>query len=549
MRSVFLIGLFFIGLISPVHSQDLEECKDILHKGMNLIRAGEYPESLEYLTKAEVLSDQNKWYEENFIANNCMGIVYYHYSDYGEALDYYLKAYNIAMEHLDEEKEIAVINNIGAIYFDEGNYEKALYFHKRAYDIAKKINNREKIGMFALNMGNYYNGLDEPDKALIYINEAFEYIDEDRKLFLQNKVNLATNYLLREQADESIAILESIQEEAAHLDNRQIYHELLANLSEAYFKKGQVDEALELARQALKDNTDLAAVLRIYNLLSDYNFEAKAYKAALAYKDTVVIVSDSLSKIKNTRVFENNKIKVDIQNYKNELKNNQESLSRERILFLVALIVLLIISFLLYRLSKNRLYKEKQRKIIAEREQEILALELEKEKNEHLLLERQLHNVEMDALLEQERLKNEIEHKNRKLSSKALYLSGRNEMIEEVVESLNKLPAIRNNDLLRKQLSALREHLRTDTEWESFISHFEEVNQGFLLNLKNMHPDLNSNDIRFVCYIYMNLSTKEICSIFNITPEACRKRKARIAKKMEVSDGDTLYDYLSKLAG
>lgn len=549
MRSVFLMVLFVVCLCQNMYSQSVEEGKRILNKGMDLIRAGEYSKSLEYLTKAQVLAEQNGWYEENFIANNCMGIVYYHYSDYGEALDYYLKAYNIAIEHLGEEKEITVMNNIGAIYFDEKNYDKSLYFHKRAYDIAKKLNNREKIGMFALNMGNYYNNLNRLDEALTYINEAFEYIANDPSLMLQNKVNLARNFLLREQPDQAISILEKIKPDAAKLENQQIYHELLLSLSEAYFKKKETEKAIVLARAALHGNNDLSGVISIYNELSEYKFEIGEFKEALQYKDSVVRASDSMSKIKNTQVFENNKIKVDLQNYKNQLQNNQESQRKERILFVVAIGVILLIFFLVYRLSRNRIYKEKQRKIIAEREQEILTLELEREKNEHLLLERHLQSVETDALLEQVRLKDEIEQRNRKLSTKALYLSGRNQMIEEVIQSLNKLPLVKSNDGIRRQLVALKEHLRSDTEWESFTSHFEEVNQGFITNLKNRHPDLNSNDVRFVCYMYMNLSTKEICSIFNITPEACRKRRARIAKKMEVADGDTLYDYLSKLAG
>lgn len=55
---------------------------------------------------------------------------------------------------------------------------------------------------------------------------------------------------------------------------------------------------------------------------------------------------------------------------------------------------------------------------------------------------------ETSALLEQEKLKNEIELKNRKLSAKALYLSGRNELIEETLQSLSKLPEISKDPAL-----------------------------------------------------------------------------------------------------
>jgi hypothetical protein len=181
--------------------------------------------------------------------------------------------------------------------------------------------------------------------------------------------------------------------------------------------------------------------------------------------------------------------------------------------------------------------------LIAERNEQVMALELEKEKTENLLLEKQISEKETAALLEQERLKNEIEVRNRKLSAKALYLAERNQMIEEFIASFSgiKDPSQDNT------LTALKNHLKTDQEWDSFVVHFEEVNHGFINRLKTLHPSLNANDLRFISYIYMNLSTKEIASMLNVTPEACRKRKERISAKMQLPANVSLYDYLSTL--
>jgi len=55
------------------------------------------------------------------------------------------------------------------------------------------------------------------------------------------------------------------------------------------------------------------------------------------------------------------------------------------------------------------------------------------------------------------------------------------------------------------------------------------------------------NDIRFLSYLYMNLSIKEISSLLNITPDACRKRKERIAKKMGLQETAELFPYLSHI--
>jgi hypothetical protein len=45
----------------------------------------------------------------------------------------------------------------------------------------------------------------------------------------------------------------------------------------------------------------------------------------------------------------------------------------------------------------------------------------------------------------------------------------------------------------------------------------------------------------------MNLSTKEIAAMLNITDDACRKRYERLKLKMDVSKNITLYSYLSTI--
>ena len=151
------------------------------------------------------------------------------------------------------------------------------------------------------------------------------------------------------------------------------------------------------------------------------------------------------------------------------------------------------------------------------------------------------------VLLEKERLKNELETKNRELTAKAMYLASKNELIEEVLQSLSQSAQIASSASLKTHVNDLRKHLKKDPQWESFFVHFEELNQGFLDRLRARHPQLTSNDIRFLTFLYMNLSYKEIASLLNITPQSCRKRKERIAKKMEVPDNLPLHAYLSSI--
>jgi hypothetical protein len=135
--------------------------------------------------------------------------------------------------------------------------------------------------------------------------------------------------------------------------------------------------------------------------------------------------------------------------------------------------------------------------------------------------------------LEQEKFKNELEAKNRKLTTKALQLSTKIELIDDLIRTLSResddLQNVDINNII-KQFKILQKQTH---EEESFLVHFEEVNQGFLSKLKQLHPDLNSNDIRFLSYVFMNLSIKEISTIFNITPEVAVREKSASSRKWD----------------
>ncbi len=293
--------------------------------------------------------------------------------------------------------------------------------------------------------------------------------------------------------------------------------------------------------------SDIDARISVFEHLCDVYQQSNQLHAALQMKDSLFSAQDSLNQMKNGRLFEANRVKFEIRNYQKQLSDNQQKLAAERSFFYTLISIAVLVIALITWALRNSYIKNKQRKIIHKRSEEIMELELEKEKSDKLLLENRLKKKETLALLEQEKLKNEIESKNRKLTVKALHLSSNNQFIETIMQSLSEMTeASRNVDIknLEKQLKL---HLKSGSEWDEFFTHFEEVNQGFISSLREKHPDLTSNDIRFLSYVFMNLTTKEIASLFNITPEACRKRKERISKKMNLIDNTDLYSYLSAI--
>ena len=495
------------------------------------------------MSAAEVAM-RNEWYPQAFDATLNIGTNYYLMLDYGEAFLYYSKAYEIAVEHLSARQEMVVFNNIGVLYTEDKDLIKAKESFLKAYETAKRLDDKEKIGAYAINLallGNKTGDLDISDK---YIEEGLPLLNDNPILFLMGEIARAENLLLRKQYIKAeklaLSLLPQINDLSLLRDGITVNDRItvLLILTEIYERQQDYKRAFKYALLARSTQKYIEKRTEIYKHLARLNSKTLDFTKALAYKDSVLIATDSLYAIKNSALFKSEKLKFQIQNYQHELSKSREELHKERQFFYGLIIcVILGMGFLILVYKYNSL-KHKQRKKIVE-------LELAKEKNHHLLIEKQNREREAIVSLERERLKNELDIKNRELTTKALFLSSKNELIEEIVQTLSTNSQIETNIVIKKQIGELKKHLKKDTQWDSFFVQFEEVNQGFLDRLRAQHPNLTPGDIRFTTFLYMNLNYTEIASLLNITAQSCRKRKERILKKMNVSSNHSIQSYLS----
>ena len=120
--------------------------------------------------------------------------------------------------------------------------------------------------------------------------------------------------------------------------------------------------------------------------------------------------------------------------------------------------------------------------------------------------------------------------------------------MEEIIQDITHIPTLSKaaemQPIIQKLESQLKEPAGAD--WNSFLTYFEQTNPVFLTNLKEKHPDLAASDIRLASYIYLNLDTKEISKLLNITPEYCMKKKQRLAHKLNLPSVK-IYSYLASI--
>ncbi|WP_129752471.1 tetratricopeptide repeat protein [Flavobacterium beibuense] len=538
-RLIFVICLLYSSLSMANNGNNgeeytLAECDTLIKKGNKEKDKANYVKALEYYTVAREMALSKNWDRQLFNSLFCTGFSYYSMFDYGEALHFFLDAYNIAVKNKWHEQELECLNNIANIYARQKMYEKAIEYYTKAYKGAKDKNIESHIWLPQMNLGYIYNRMNKPEKARPYLLESTKHLEghflaSSKVLLIENDLLLGDVVKARKGAWD----LYNNEPNAAEM-GLDIF--LWTIISKSYLKENNYSQAIVFAKRALNRNPDLEFKKNVFVLLSDIYEKSGSYKDALRFKDSILVTEHELTERNNGRVFENNRVKFEIQDYKNQIYVKEQKLASERRVFYAIIVIIcatVIIIVLIFR----------QKKMIAECSRNIIELHLEKEKNYNLKLERKVTK----ALLEQERLNEEIENKNKKLSSRALYLSDRNEIIEEIVAYLSKKPKLAKDQTLVNHVNSLKAYLRTDNEWDNFIKHFEEVNQGFMSRLKELHQDLSVNDIRFIAYIYMGLSVKEIATVLNITLAASKKRKERLSAKMNISKEVDLYSYISSI--
>ncbi len=525
-----------------------ELCEQLINGSWQDIDNKNYTIALEKLWKAEVIAEQNQWDDLLWHIKNRIGTIYTYLSSFAEALKYLQESYAITQQNETLYKNGASpLSNIGLLYYNEKKYEEALHYYVKAYDIVKNDDGLIKKHVAVL-LANVYNRTNQPDKSLEILSATKEDVNNSTVNFIWKGAYvdaLFTNGEVIKAENEAKQLLTELNE-GVYKDHRQICYACLTELlSKIYAELGQFDLALTYAKDGLQKTDELPKRIDLYEEISGLYLKKNQYSIALQYKDSVVQTKDSLSSMINRNLYEANKAKFRVQEYQSDLIKEKERKKIQQYIFITIAAFGLFVFFMVYKSLKNNAVKQKQRAIISD-------LELEKEKKEHQIAEQQKLLVEKKletTRLKQQQLKHEIAEKNRELTAKALYLSNRNELIRDVINSVEiNSNAIQGKDTSEK-IKVVKNFLKTDHQWDDFIKHFESVNPNFLKRLKEKHPQLTSNDVRFLCYVYMNLSIKEISMVFNITYNTCVIRKQRIMEKMGLEKKKTsLYDYVLNIS-
>ncbi|WP_316821906.1 hypothetical protein [Pedobacter gandavensis] len=135
----------------------------------------------------------------------------------------------------------------------------------------------------------------------------------------------------------------------------------------------------------------------------------------------------------------------------------------------------------------------------------------------------------------------------RNLSRYVMELDQKVEVLLKVKERIGELyPNV--DDRTRTQLISIVNSIKISANdhrlWDNFKLYFEQINPGFLLQLTSNYPSLTSTDLKYCCYLKMNMSNDDIKNLLGINQESVRTHKYRLKKKMSLSREQDLLTYL-----
>ncbi len=194
--------------------------------------------------------------------------------------------------------------------------------------------------------------------------------------------------------------------------------------------------------------------------------------------------------------------------------------------YVILILLLSVIIHIVYR----RYYKRQQQKLLLKSQKEMALSELEN--NQKLM---QLKN---------EKLELDIENKNRELAISTMSLIKKNEFLNTIKTTIKQENTPQG---INKVIKIIDKNINNTDDWKLFKEAFDNADKDFLKLVKQKHPNLTPNDLKLCAYLRLNLSSKEIAPLLNISPRSVEVKRYRLRKKMNLATKTSLTNYILDL--
>lgn len=213
--------------------------------------------------------------------------------------------------------------------------------------------------------------------------------------------------------------------------------------------------------------------------------------------------------------------------------------------YIIYSILFLLTLFIIYRWDDIRLKRKKQQAIL-EKEKELQKLEevyeIEKEHREKQIIQ-----------LEKEKLEHELQYKSQEMTNLMINFLRKNKILTEIKSEIFKVISTTKGDStkeVKQQLFIINNKIDANIQSDEVLKRIEDefdlLHNDFMRRLSAKHPNLSTNERMMCAYLIMNLSTKEIAPLLNISTRGVETIRYRLRKKFNLEREDNLIEYLNE---
>lgn len=228
----------------------------------------------------------------------------------------------------------------------------------------------------------------------------------------------------------------------------------------------------------------------------------------------------------NVRARVGNKLSENVASYKFEIERPWYYTNTAIFGYLLGVF---LFSIFMHNIYKG--YYSKQRQQLVQRSAR--DLELKKLENEQQLMS-----------FENEKLKQDMESKNSELAISTMSIIKKNEFLSTIKKELSQ---IKEENKVNAVIKLIDKNLNNTDDWKLFEEAFNNADKDFLKKVKLKHKTLTPNDLRLCAYLRLNLSSKEIAPLLNISPRSVEVKRYRLRKKMQLEHETSLTNYILEL--
>ncbi len=192
-------------------------------------------------------------------------------------------------------------------------------------------------------------------------------------------------------------------------------------------------------------------------------------------------------------------------------------------------LLIIVLAYLVNR-SYGKYYAKQRRKLIEEHN---LKMEIQQLENEQELM--RIRNLELNRF---------IDEKSRELAVSNLDLIRKNELLKIIKDDIKKYRNAPDMEKYLALLSEINDHVKAKDTWDTFKTSFDTFDKDFLKRLHEAHPSLSPGELKLCAYLRLNLASKEIAPLLNISERSVEIKRYRLRKKLNLDKDTGLASYI-----